>query len=118
MAARISPWSSAFRSATPDLQLRTLLYMPASFLKIGGELVANSILVRAEVTQELNEHDWCVVEMRQTEDARPLLEESLGKDLQIATHDEDGAQRVVFPGFILETELEYELAGSFTARLT
>ena len=49
----------------------------ASYLKIGGELIANAILDLVEVTQELNEHWWCRVECRQTEDARFPFEQAL-----------------------------------------
>src|SRR5581483_3585220 len=92
--------------------------MPASFLKIGGELVQDALLQRVEVAQELNRHWWCRVECRQTEDRRVPVEDLLGKDLQIVTRDQAGAERVVFDGFVLEAGLLYEVFGSFTARLT
>src|ERR1017187_4986957 len=91
--------------------------MPASFLKIGGELVQDAILQLVEVTQELNQHWWCRVECRQTEDKRIPVENLLGQDLQIITRDQAGAEHVVFDGFVLETSLLYEVFGSFTARL-
>jgi type VI secretion system secreted protein VgrG len=91
--------------------------MPASFLKIGGELVQDAILQLVDVTQELNCHWWCSVECRQTEDRRIPVEDLLGQDLQILTRDQTGAEHVVFDGFILEAGLLYEIFGSYTARL-
>src|SRR6266849_6532076 len=92
--------------------------MPASYVKIGGEGISNAILVIGEVTQELNQHSSCYIECRQTEDVRFPVEESLGKDVQVLTYDQDGAEHVAFDGFVLEGELEYEIYGSYTARLT
>src|SRR5437660_10209327 len=92
--------------------------MPARYLKIGGALIQGAILELVEVTQELNQHWGCRVESRQTKDARFPLEDTLGKDLQIVTYDQKGAEHVIFDGFVLEGELEYEIYGSYTARLT
>lgn len=91
--------------------------MPASFLKIGDELVQDAILHHVEITQELDRHWWCRVECRQTEDKRIPVENLLGQDLQIVTRDQAGAAHVLFDGFILEAGLLYEIYGSFTARL-
>ncbi len=91
--------------------------MEPSFLKIGGELVGNAILARVEVRQKLNRHSWCKVICRQTEDQRFPIEESIGQSLQILTYGEDGAEVVVFDGFISHVELKYEIYGSYTATL-
>jgi type VI secretion system secreted protein VgrG len=91
--------------------------MPASFLIIGGELVKDAILHLVEVSQEINQHWWCRVECRQTEDRRVPVEDILGQDLQIVTRDQSGAEHVVFDGFVLEASLVYEVFGSYTARL-
>src|SRR5689334_14641962 len=91
--------------------------MPASFLKIGGALVQDAILQLVEVTQELNRHWWCSVECRQTLDRRIAVEDLLGKDFQVLTHDQAGAEHVVFDGFVAEASLRYEVFGSYTARL-
>ena len=88
--------------------------MAAGYIKIGGELISDAILVTVEVTQELNQHSWCHIECRQTEDVRFPVEESLGKDVQVLTYDEDGSAHVAFDGFVLEGELEYEIYGSYT----
>src|SRR5581483_268533 len=92
--------------------------MPASYLKIGGELVADAILESVEITQELNRHSWCRVLCRQTEDRRFPVETFLGKDLQIFTYDEKGAEAIVFDGFVLQAKLIYEIYGSYTACIT
>src|SRR5262245_16358120 len=92
--------------------------MNASYIKIGGELISDAILVTVEVTQELNRHWWCSIECRQTEDVRFPIEDSLGKDVQVFAYDEEGAEHIVFDGFVLEAELEYEIYGSYTAWLT
>ena len=68
--------------------------MPASYLKIGGELISNAILLNLEVKQELNQHWWCSIECRQTEDSRFPIEESLGKDVQVLTYDQEGAEQL------------------------
>ncbi|MEO8371390.1 MAG: type VI secretion system tip protein VgrG, partial [Candidatus Solibacter sp.] len=80
-------------------------------------LVQDAILQLVEVTQELNQHWWCRVECRQTEDKRIVVEDLLGQDLQIVTRDQAGAEHVVFDGFVLESSLLYEVFGSYTARL-
>lgn len=98
--------------------------MAASFIKVsidGQELEQFSegaMLESVEVRQELNEHWWCDIECRQTEDQRFPIEDCLGKDLKVTTIDEDGAEFTLFTGFVLEAELEYEIFGSFTARIT
>ncbi len=76
-----------------------------------------AVLQTVEVRQELNEHWWCDVVCRQTEDARFPIEDALGKDLDVKTVDEEGAERTLFHGFVQEAELEYEIYGSYTARL-
>ena len=91
--------------------------MAAPYLKIGGDLVKDAILSLVEIVQELNRHWWCTIECRQTGDKRFPAESCLGKDLQILGYGEDGAEHVMFDGFILDAELTYELWGSYSARL-
>jgi len=55
----------------------------ASFVKIGGELLSDSLLARVTVLQELNSHWWCEIECRQTSDQRFPAEDMLGKDLTV-----------------------------------
>ncbi len=91
--------------------------MTASFLKIGGELITDAILMKVDVRQKLNRHWWCKVVCRQTEDERFPIEKCLGQELQVLTQDASGNSVVVFDGFILHVELKYEIHGSYTARL-
>src|SRR5947209_13984388 len=98
--------------------------MPASFVQIeidGQELDSFSpgaILNIVSIRQELNQHWWCDVEVRQTDDLRFPFEDAIGKALKVSGVDEAGTPTVVFTGFVLEAELDYEVFGSFTARLT
>jgi uncharacterized protein involved in type VI secretion and phage assembly len=104
--------------------------MAASYvnLQINGEVVANTILKSVSVIQELNHHAQCEVECRHTQDQRLFgipgtealaqrVEEWLGKDLKVLSYDQLGIERVLFDGFVLEVELEYEVYGSYTARV-
>jgi Rhs element Vgr protein len=92
--------------------------MSASYIKIGGNLIDNALLESVEVTQELDQHWWCHIACRQTEDLRISVEDSLGKSLQILTYDEQGAEHVIFDGFVLDGSILYEIFGSYTARFT
>ena len=76
-----------------------------------------AILETVVVTQELNEHWWCEVVCRQTEDQRFPFENAIGKELKASTFDSSGAEHVAFQGFVLESQLDYEVYGSYTARL-
>ena len=93
--------------------------MPASFIRImiDGQVLYDfspgAILETVEVRQELNDHSWCDLVCRQTVDQRFPVEDSLGKDLQIFGVDDQGNEKKVFDGLILESELEYEVYGTF-----
>src|SRR5262245_61796594 len=95
--------------------------MPASLVRIeidGQELndfSPNAILQQVTVRQELNQHSFCNLEIRQTEDRRFPFEDAIGKGLTVFAIDQDGSQRSIFKGFVLESELQYETSGSFTA---
>lgn len=98
--------------------------MSASFVQIEidgrtlNDFSEGAILQQAVIRQELNQHWWCDIEFRQSEDKRFPFEDALGKTLRVSAVDEEGAEHQVFLGFVLESELEYEVFGSFTARLT
>jgi type VI secretion system secreted protein VgrG len=92
--------------------------MPASYLKIGGELVKDAVLSSVTVVQELNRHSWCVIECRQPADRRFAIENALGQKLQVFTYDQAQTEITVFDGFILKGKLDYEIYGSFGARIT
>lgn len=90
----------------------------ASFIHIDGNPMDDSLLAEITVAQELNSHSWCSIDLRQTSDQRFPAEDMLGKGLQIVTTGEDGSQNVVFDGMVVESELEYEVYGSFSAHLS
>ena len=91
-------------------------------LKVDGQLVTDVILHHVSVMQELNHHWWCHAQCRHLEDQRTgsdqqsviRVEEWLGKDLQVLAV-ENGGQKVIFDGFVLEVELVYELSSAYTA---
>lgn len=91
--------------------------MQAAYLKIGGDLIKDAILVSVEITQQLNRHWWCKLECRQTEDKRFPSEQCLGKDIQVLSYDDKGKESTVFDGFVFDVELIYEVWGSYSARL-
>jgi phage baseplate assembly protein gpV len=83
-----------------------------------GDFSPGALLEQVDVVQEINQHWTCFIKCRQTEDKRFPIEDSLGKDLQVMAVDSDGAQTFLFSGFLLDVELEYEIYGSYTARLS
>lgn len=89
----------------------------ASFIRLNGNPMDDALMAEITVTQELNSHWWCRVNLRQTEDRRFPSEDMLGKNLQIITYADDGAENVIFDGVVIDSELEYELYGSYTGRL-
>src|SRR4051794_21788305 len=91
--------------------------MPASYLKIGGELLEDAILSSVEEGEELNRHTWCRITCRQTPDRRFPFENFLGKALEVVTFDQQGGANKLFTGFVLESEMEYEIYGSYSARI-
>ncbi|MEO8367736.1 MAG: phage baseplate assembly protein V [Candidatus Solibacter sp.] len=91
--------------------------MPASYLKIGGELLEDAILSSVEVEEELNRHSWCRIICRQTPDRRFPFENFLGKALEVVTFDQQGSANKLFTGFVLESEMEYEIYGSYSAHI-
>lgn len=87
-------------------------------IEIGDGLIGNALLSSVEVAQELNEHWWCRVVCRNTEDQRVPVEDLLGKSVTVKTTDETGVEYVHFSGTVHDVELEYEVWGSYTATLT
>ncbi|HUA21506.1 MAG TPA: phage baseplate assembly protein V [Bryobacteraceae bacterium] len=87
--------------------------------KIIYEWAEKVLLDQVSVVQELNQHSWCYIHCRQTEDQRLPIEEALGKDLVVSTHEEDtGLETVVFDGIIWDVEQTYQVFGTYIARLT
>jgi type VI secretion system secreted protein VgrG len=91
--------------------------MPPAIIKINGEQRQYN---HPEVTvvQELNSHWWCHVRLHHAGDQRFPAEEVLGKTIEISAQDTAGAENQIFTGIILESQLEYEIDGRYTARLT
>ena len=82
------------------------------------ELGQECVLHEVEVVQELNTHWWARVLLRQTDDERFPIEDYLGKDMEVVAVDQAGEEHILFQGFVLEAELEYEVFGCYTARFT
>ena len=91
--------------------------MPLPTIRIGGDLLQDSLLASVEVVQELNQHWWCTVVCRQTEDTRLPVESLLGQSVKVTTTDEDGVEQVHFSGFFYDIRMVYEIWGSYTAHL-
>jgi Rhs element Vgr protein len=92
--------------------------MPSAFLRISGDLIQDAILASVEVTQELNQHTWCTIDCRQAHDRRLPIENSLGQDLKVTTHDQNNDEHIIFDGLVLRAKLFYEAFGSYAIRLT
>jgi len=90
----------------------------APFIKLGGVSLDDNLHAEVIVTQQLNSHWSCTISLRQTGDRRFPSEDMLGKEVQISTHDDQGAENRIFTGVVTESELEYEIYGSYTARLS
>jgi type VI secretion system secreted protein VgrG len=92
--------------------------MALPHIQVGDNLLADALLASVEVRQELNQHWWCSIVCRQTEDRRIPVEDYLGQPLEIKTTDQDGVEHTNFAGFVLDVELDYEVWGSYTATIT
>lgn len=91
--------------------------MKAPHIKIGDDLIQDALLASVEVTQELNQHWQCRIIFRQTSDKRIPVEDYLGKTIKVRTADDQGVEHVIFSGFILDVELDYEVWGSYKAQV-
>lgn len=100
--------------------------MPTSYLnlRVDGQLVTDVTLNSVSVMQELNRHWWCHAQCRHLEDQRTgadqqaviRVEEWLGKDFQVIA-GENGDEKPIFDGFVLEVELVYELSSAYTVMI-
>ncbi|HEX4164399.1 MAG TPA: phage baseplate assembly protein V [Bryobacteraceae bacterium] len=77
----------------------------------------NLIQVAVEVRQELNQHGWCFVEFRATNDNRPPAEKWLGQNISVEATDENGTT-TIFGGFVWQSELHHDMAGGYNVVLT
>ncbi|GGG97492.1 type VI secretion system Vgr family protein [Silvibacterium dinghuense] len=91
--------------------------MALPVIQIGDNLIGDATLASVEVIQELNQHWWCTIVCKQTEDKRIPVEDLLGKAVTITTTDQDGVQHTTFSGFVLKVDLDYEIWGSYTAQI-
>lgn len=87
-------------------------------IQIGDGMLGDALLSSVAVVQELNQHWWCTVVCRNTEDQRVPVEDLLGKPVKVKTTDDAGVEHVHFTGTVHDVELEYEVWGSYTATLT
>jgi type VI secretion system secreted protein VgrG len=94
-------------------------------LKISGDMfeqsLADAILLSVEVDQELNQHSWCKISCRRSDqnpDDRMYAETLLSSVVKISGFDEENNEVVVFQGFVIDVELTYEISGSYQALVT
>ena len=81
-------------------------------------MLGDALLSSVQLVQELNQHWWCTVVCRNTEDKRIPVESLLGQAVKVQTTDEQGVEHLHFSGSVHDVELEYEIWGSYTATLT
>jgi type VI secretion system secreted protein VgrG len=86
-------------------------------IKIGDDLLQDALLASVEIVQELNQHWWCTIVCRQTEDNPISVENLLGQTIEVKTTDESGVEYIQFSGFFYDVRLVYEVWGSYTAHL-
>jgi type VI secretion system secreted protein VgrG len=86
-------------------------------IQIGDGMIGEALLSSVEIVQELNQHWWCTVVCRNTEDQRVPVEDLLGKSVEVKTTDDQGVEHVHFSGSVHDVELSYEVWGSYTAVL-
>jgi type VI secretion system secreted protein VgrG len=87
-------------------------------IEIGNGMIGDAQLSSVEIVQELNQHWWCTIVCRNTEDQRIPVEDLLGKAVEIKTTDDQGIEHIHFAGSVHDVELTYEVWGSYTATLT
>ena len=86
-------------------------------IQIGDGMLGEALLASVDIVQELNQHWWCTIVCRNTEDQRIPVEELLGKPVEVKTTDDQGSTTVHFSGTVHDVEVEYEVWGSYTATL-
>jgi type VI secretion system secreted protein VgrG len=86
-------------------------------IQVGDGMIGEALLTSVEIVQELNQHWWCTIVCRNTEDQRIPVEDLLGKPIEVKTTDDQGVEQVHFSGSVHDVELDYEIWGSYTATL-
>jgi len=82
---------------------------------ISSESISDTLWKDIQVRQALNDHWTCRIELRNTPDERPAVEEMIGQSLRISTFSLLGQEQVIFAGFITSAELVFEVTGSYGA---
>lgn len=91
--------------------------MSTAFVEIGGISIGTAIVQRIEITQELNRHSYCSIELLQTDDQRFPLESWLGQSCTVQAITM-ACSALLFSGMVLEGKLQYLIAGNYVALLT
>lgn len=86
-------------------------------VEIGTEAIQQTLWSSIEIRQNLNDHWYCNIYLRDTLDARPDVESQIGKPLRISTVTLDGAEHVIFAGTVCAARLIYEVTGSYGAEI-
>ena len=86
-------------------------------IQVGDGMIGDASLSSIQIVQELNQHWWCTIVCRNTEDQRIPVEDLLGKPVEVKTTDDQGVEHVHFSGSVHDVELDYEVWGSYTATL-
>ena len=66
--------------------------MALPHIQIGDGTLGDALLSSVEVVQALNEHWWCTVVCRNTEDQRIPVENLLGQSVEVKTTDDGGVE--------------------------
>jgi uncharacterized protein involved in type VI secretion and phage assembly len=82
---------------------------------ISSESISDTLWKDIQIRQALNEHWTCRIELRNTPDERPKIEEMIGQPLKVSTFSLLGEEHVIFSGFIISAQLIFEVTGSYGA---
>ena len=83
----------------------------------GGALLPLTILEELVVEQALNRHWRCTLTLHAAPESRPDVEELHGESLRIGALDAEGAETVLFEGFVRRVRLRYEIGGEYRVLL-
>ena len=63
-------------------------------IQVGDGMIGDASLSSIQIVQELNQHWWCTIVCRNTEDQRIPVEDLLGKPVEVKTTDDQGVEHV------------------------
>ncbi|HEX3437316.1 MAG TPA: phage baseplate assembly protein V [Pseudacidobacterium sp.] len=89
--------------------------MSQARVHISSQGISDTLWKDIQVRQALNEHWTCRIELRNTLDEKPKVEEFIGQPLKVSTFSLLGEESVIFSGFIITAQLVYEVTGSYGA---